>query len=906
VADRQTRVVLSAQSSEYVAAFERAEKATRDLGSESEKLAQKKSAFEQLGRGAVVAGAAITAVTALSVKAAIDWESAWAGVTKTVDGNAQEMAVLEEQLRSLTAVLPATHEEIAGVAEAAGQLGVERENIADFTKTMIDLAETTNLTADEAATSIAQLMNVMQTAPEDVDNLGAALVALGNDGASTERDIVEMAQRIAGAGEIVGLTEAQVLGFANALASVGIEAEAGGSAISRIMTDIAMSVSAGGEDLERFAEVAGMSSQQFQKAFNEDPANAIATFVEGLGKIDAAGGDVFKTLADLGQSDIRVSQALLGMANSGDLLRKSLELGGVAWEENLALVEEARKRYETTEAQIQIAGNSIRDAAIDLGAVFLPAVKDGADAIAGMAQSFADLPEPVQGIIGLLGGVAGAVALTGGAALLAVPKIAEFRVALATLQTTAGRLAFVGGGVVVAITALVAVVGTLAQKQAQARQRAEGYAQALEQGADAARDLAIENLALEKSVLGLEFGSAYDNAEKLGISLQLVTDAASGNRRALEDLNEILDVASVGGSEAQRMADELGISYLDLAQSAGTLREAIKDETDGLERGKDIREQSKDATDKNAESTKTAAQAYQEAADQAGNLNDELATLLETINEANGVGQDAISANIAYKDSLAEIDDVIQKARDGVDENNDGLADYVLTLDEGTEAGRRNKEMLVDLAREAEEAAKKQFELDGDTENYRKTLEDSRQALLDRAEDLGDNADEAKNLVDQILTIPSETEWNLIANVANAARTIEDFKTRYGTLQGIINYRAVQSVETGAERPGRASGGPIYGPGTGTSDTAGLYRLSNGEHVWTASEVNAAGGHDVVEAMRRWVKTGQGFPSMASSSGAGDGKVVQVNQNIYPQPGMSEEQIGRAAARTLEFEMRSS
>jgi TP901 family phage tail tape measure protein len=911
MANRETKVTLSAQVAEYNKAMESAAKSTRELGSEAEKLAQQREAFQQLGRSAALGGAALTAATALSVKAAIEWESAWAGVTKTVDGTDAQMAELEDQLRSLTAVLPATHEEIAGVAEAAGQLGVERENIADFTKTMIDLAETTNLTADEAATSIAQLMNVMQTAPEDVDNLGAALVALGNDGASTERDIVEMAQRIAGAGEIVGLTEAQVLGFANALASVGIEAEAGGSAISRIMTDIAMSVSAGGEDLERFAEVAGMSSQEFQKAFNEDPANAIATFVEGLGKIDAAGGDVFKTLADLGQSDIRVSQALLGMANSGDLLRKSLELGGVAWEENLALVEEARKRYETTEAQIQIAGNSIRDAAIDLGAVFLPAVKDGADAIAGLAQGFADLPEPVQGIIGLLSGTAGVVALTGGAALLAVPKIVEFRTALATMGTTASRVALVGGGVTVALTALVAVVGTLAQKQAQARQRAEGYAQALEQGADAARDLAIENLAMEKSVLGVDFGSAYDNAEKLGVSYQLVTDAVSGNARALEDLNEILDAATGGGSEAQAMADELGLSYVDLAQSAGTLKEALQDETDGLARGKEIREQVKNATDENTESTKTAAEAYIDAASGASDLDDELTTLLETINEANGVGQDAISANIAYKDSLAEIDDVIQKAREGIDENNDGLADYVLTLDEGTDAGRRNKEMLVDLAREAEEAAKKQFELDGDTENYRKTLEDSRQALLDRAEDLGANADEAKNLVDQILTIPSETEWTLIANTAAAESAVNRLITMFDGTQFTVPVRGSADWMG----PGRAGGGPIIGPGTSTSDSI-LTPTSNGEHIWSAAEVQAAGGHDQMEAWRHAVLSGQeqqrhwvygGAPT--AGSGGGDssaGKSVNVTQNIYPAEGMSEAQIARIAAERMAFEARGN
>ena len=440
MADRTVKVSLVASVNNFVSGLNQAQRAAQKSGDAAQEAARKyeeqSRTMTAAGKGLMAAGAVALAATGLAVKAAIDWESAWAGVTKTVDGTPEQMSELEDSLRSLARSLPATHTEIAAVAEAAGQLGVKRADVAAFTKTMIDLSETTNLTADEAATSIAQLMNVMQTAPGDVDNLGAALVALGNDGASTERDIIQMAQRIAGAGRVVGLTEAQVLAFANALASVGIEAEAGGSAISRVMTDIAMAVSAGGDDLESFAKVAGMSSADFSKAFKETPAEAITSFIEGLGRIKASGGDVFKTLSDLGQSDIRVSQALLGMANSGDLLRESLELGSKAWEENTALSEEAAKRYETTEAKLQIAGNAAKDAAISFGSVFLPAVSAVAEAIAGLAAGFSGLPEGMQATVAILAVVAGAAALAGGAFLFAVPKIAQFSAALAIMRAS--------------------------------------------------------------------------------------------------------------------------------------------------------------------------------------------------------------------------------------------------------------------------------------------------------------------------------------------------------------------------------------------------------------------------------------------------------------------------------------
>lgn len=439
MADRTTKVTLRADVAQYTAGMKQAAAYTSYVGSEAEKLAQKREAFTTLGTAAVGFGLATVAATGMAVKAAINWETAWAGVTKTVDGSASQMAALEGELRGLATTLPATHQEIAAVAEAAGQLGVKRDDIAGFTKTMVDLGETTNLTADEAATSIAQLMNVMGTAPDQVDNLGASLVALGNDGASTERDIIQMAQRIAGAGRIIGLTEGEVMGFANALASAGIEVEAGGTAISRIMVDIAKSVSTGSDDLRGFADVAGMTATDFAKAFEERPAEAVTAFIEGLARLNATGGDVFTTLENLGQSDIRVSQALLGMANSGDMLRKSLELGNDAWKENSALQTEAEKRYQTTAAQLQILGNRVNDAAIDFGSVFLPAINDAAQVLGTFADILGGIPEPMKGIVGGMAGLAGIVALVGGAALLAVPKIAQFRIALETLGISGGK-----------------------------------------------------------------------------------------------------------------------------------------------------------------------------------------------------------------------------------------------------------------------------------------------------------------------------------------------------------------------------------------------------------------------------------------------------------------------------------
>jgi TP901 family phage tail tape measure protein len=349
-----------------------------------------------------------------ALAASVSFESAFAGVRKTVDATEEELATLSDGIRQMAKETPQSATAIAGIAEAAGQLGIQTENILSFTKTMADLGVATNMTSDEAATALARLANITQMPQSEFDRLGSTIVALGNNLATTEAEIVEMGLRIAGAGSQVGMTEAEILGFAGALSSVGIAAEAGGSAISKVMINIASEVATGGNKLQGFAQVAGMSSEEFAQAWQDDAAGALVTFIEGLGRMSAEGENVFGVLDELGLSEIRVRDALLRASGAGDLFRQSLELGSQAWTENTALTNEAAQRYETTESKLQILKNQLVDVGITLGDALAPAfskaleaAKPLIDALARMAERFANLdPGMQQTIITVLAVVA--------------------------------------------------------------------------------------------------------------------------------------------------------------------------------------------------------------------------------------------------------------------------------------------------------------------------------------------------------------------------------------------------------------------------------------------------------------------------------------------------------------------
>jgi TP901 family phage tail tape measure protein len=351
----------------------------------------------------------IAGVAAASGQLAIDFESAFAGVRKTVDATEAEFARLRASVLEMGRVVPKAHGELASYMETAGQLGVPQAQLEKFTRTIADLDVATNLAGEAGASMLAQYANVTGMDLSNIDRLGSVIVDLGNNTATTELDIVNMGQRLAGMAGILRLTDAQTMGLAATMASLGINAEAGGSAMSRVMQRMLQDVRKGGDELKKYAQVAGLSAQAFAQAFDADPIQALTLFIDGLGAINAAGGNVYAILEELDLSDIRITDTLLRMTGAQGQLEINITRANKAWEENLALQREAQQRYDTTESRIKKAQNSIREAGIAVGDAFLPTIGQAADAVAQLANKFAELDEGAKGNILTGAGIAAAI-----------------------------------------------------------------------------------------------------------------------------------------------------------------------------------------------------------------------------------------------------------------------------------------------------------------------------------------------------------------------------------------------------------------------------------------------------------------------------------------------------------------
>ena len=413
-------------------------------------------AFNQVHEAIVAAGIAVALKEiyeyfASCAQASMDFESAITGVAKTTDLTDEELAAMSDSIKALSTEIPATTEEIAAVAEAAGQLGIQKDVLLDFTEIMTMLGTATNMTADEAATALARFANITGMATDNYGRLGSVIVDLGNNFATTESEIVAMGTRLASAGKLAGLTEPEIMALAAAMSSVGIEAEAGGTAMTQTLNAIEKAVAKGGNDLEEFARIAGMSSEEFSTAWKNDAMSALTSFIGGLGL-----------------TGIRQSNMLKALGLAADQMTGAVNTANTAWQQNTALTNEANKRYATAQSRLTMMQNAYNNLKVAIGDAYTPALSEAygvgtkvLNSITAFIQKNPALVNAITAFAGVIGAVVAALAAYAVAAKIAAAASAILTAAIPGVNVIMGVTAAVA-----AITAGIVALATAAANDA--------------------------------------------------------------------------------------------------------------------------------------------------------------------------------------------------------------------------------------------------------------------------------------------------------------------------------------------------------------------------------------------------------------------------------------------------------
>lgn len=395
-------IVLTGSATDFERVMGRAARAVKSTEKEFNQSARR---MQDIGKKWTLGVTApIMAGMALVTKAAMGWEDDFASVSRVVAGSAEQLERLDKDLRKMSETIPLSHKELAGIAETVGQLGVQTDSVADFTRVAAMMGAMTKVSAEDVASGFAQIDNIMGTSQKSFDRYASTLLALSDDLVTTEQKTLDFTLKIAGAGRIAGLAASQVLSISAAFSSVGVTAEAGGTAVSKVLMGMTEAVATGNKDLRVFAATAGMTAQEFSQMWRDDAGEAFTRFVEGLGR---AGDDTFAILRAAGFTDQRLLRGFVSLSQSGDLLRKSMTLGNEAWAENIYLAAKAEERFKTGAARLKMLGNRFKNAAITLGEGFIPLttilidkLQKLGDGLKRMAERFSALPAPVRTAVG--------------------------------------------------------------------------------------------------------------------------------------------------------------------------------------------------------------------------------------------------------------------------------------------------------------------------------------------------------------------------------------------------------------------------------------------------------------------------------------------------------------------------
>lgn len=674
-------------------------------------------------------------------QASMDFESAMTGVAKTTDLTDEELADMSDAIKAMSTEIPATTTDIAAVEEAAGQLGIQKDALLDFTRVMTMLGTATNMTAEDAATALARFANITGMSADNYDRLGAVIVDLGNNFATTESEITQMGTRLASGGRLAGLTEPQIMALAAAMSSVGIEAEAGGTAMTQTLNAIEKAVANGEDALQGFADVAGMSADEFAQTWSTDALDALTAFIRGLGTLDERGESAVLVLEDLGLKGIRQGNMLKSLALAADQMDSAVQTANTAWDENIALTNEANKRYATTQSKLDMMQNAYNNLKVAVGDAFAPALRDvydaGTDVLNVLGAFVQENPALVKGVATFTGVVGGAtVALTAYAAISKVIKALD----MATL------FAGPAGAIMLGVTAVAALAaGIVALSEAS---RNDGVPSVREL-TEAAREL----------------DSAMNDA-KAACSDTVTTTEASANVASnyidrLDELNALSELS------AEQQREYHGILVM-LTQTVPELANFIDLETDTINGGTEALRANTQAWKDNA-----IAQAYQEQLTEIYSKNADV--LIEA--EKNKIGLRDAEGKLAVAQKAQN--DEFERQNRLYQEANQKVQDYFEETGLVTDASMWLGETTDELNRKLEQNAQAVFAAQDEVGAYQKAIEKDNEAL-EAAQDE--------------IALAEEAVQNLTSATEDATSATDDASRGYGELSAEIS-SAMERVE---------------------------------------------------------------------------------------------------------------
>lgn len=840
MAERTVKVNLVAQVSGYIAGMEQASRRTRDLATDAERLVAKGQVFDQLGRGLLVFGAIAAAAVGIAIKKFADFDQAMSQVSAVTQESAENMELLRDAALDAGGATVFTALEAANAIEELGKAGISTADILEGALDgALSLAASGQLEVARAAEITATTLKQFGLAGSDAGHVADVLAAGAGKALGSVEDLAQALKFVGPVAASMGVSLEETTGALALFADQGIIGEQAGTSLRGAISSL-VSPSA-----QASAEIARLGINLF------DSKDAFIGVAGTAGELEDAykGMDEKSRSASLGIifGNQQLTAARILFESGADAVQKyTNEVNDAGYSAQVA-----RDRLNNLTGDVEKLGGAFDSALIKSGSGANDSLRQLVQTATFLVDAFGNLPQPVLDVGMALGVVTAATALAGGTALIAIPKFVAFRATLTASGISArGAAAGIGlaGGAIAIATGYLAFFATTA---ADAARTQDELLSTLDESTGAVTKYTTAWIA--KSVAENEW--IQKSSKDIGVSQEEIVDAIVKGGTALDDLKAKFE----GQNNIVNFFNGSGVA-------AGNADQSIRELRNGLEGAKEEFENTPPVV-------MSAAEAYQAAADNASALQSNLLSLIDTINKANGVGQDAVSTNAAYQQTLVD-------ARTAVDEFAAANGVSVSNIDQSTAAGSANADMFADLAQKAQDAAKAQLEVDGNTDAYLSTLESSRQAMYDQIVSLTGSADAAQLLTDKIFAMPTLKEIQVLVETAEAQRRLDAIRN---TLDQIASRNLVLGAASSRGDGNASANGNMFayangGIGEGIySGGQPLYKFAEPETKWEAF-ISGRPGQESRNRMI-WAEAGErlGVPTpTASSSGGG----VKVDMNV--------------------------
>lgn len=367
---------------------------------QAESKSMKAALVEDLGgvgaaavQAAVEVGNLVERAGSKIVESSTEIDAAYRNMRKTVNGTEEQYQALYDAAMEYSQTHVTSADMMLEMEALAGQVGIAADQLENFAQVAANLDVATDIDAEDIALKMGQIVNVMSDlTAENVQGFADALVDLGNNMPAQESSIMQIAQRLSSIGDVAGFTTPEILGWAAAIASTGQRSEAAATGISNTITTIQTAVSAGGDDLEAFAEAIGMSADVLKERWGEDASGVLRDFI---GRIQELGPDAIAELDKLGISGIRQTQTLLSLASTADNVDEAIERSQGAWDRFAAgnpidgigeAAQEAGRKAEGFSGSMSKMQNSAQVLAATLGENLAPYIDDAAGLMQGLTD----------------------------------------------------------------------------------------------------------------------------------------------------------------------------------------------------------------------------------------------------------------------------------------------------------------------------------------------------------------------------------------------------------------------------------------------------------------------------------------------------------------------------------------